>query len=111
MVGSGTANAKYEFKSIKLKGNAFRLRRELDQMGDESRALKTIDPTTGATIGELNEVHIGGRLLIGVPNATRWWLTSIVTEFLEVSDDLTYLRFKTKNSIYTLRAYADTLDN
>lgn len=50
--------------------------------------------------GEFNSPSVGRSLVMSPFNQSYTWMTTLVTEVLEASDDL--VRFKTENSIYKL---------
>jgi hypothetical protein len=55
------------------------------------------------TIGKNGEIRIG-HPTVGL-NLDRWVVTTPVTQILSVNKDKTEIKFKTKNSIYTLTAF------
>ena len=100
-------------KSVKLDGGKFRLAKEGDpKCGDSGPmlvSLKAIEKEDGlwelGQEGENGEIHLDCCIRCGSIYARSyqyqdWWQTSYVTEILEVADDNSWVRFKTRNSIY-----------
>lgn len=78
--------------------------RESDGEGYSGSRLEAIDPKTGSVVGY--EPMIGKALLVGTMTGGTysdrdWWLTSPITEIISETDE--EMKFKTKNSIYTLK--------
>ena len=95
---------------IKLNGGRYSLKRERDGRGDSGPMFRSIDPSTGKKKGEEGEIHMGCAIQCGTffarsYSAQDWWLTTPVTEILEISDDGNTVKFKTGNSIYIARAF------
>ena len=94
--------------SITLAGSTYHLSRERDGAGDSGPMLNAINPS-GERVGENGELHLGCSVQCGSFYARTmqwqdWWLTTPITEFLEISEDKTKVKFKTGNSIYTVIA-------
>lgn len=98
---------KIPITNVKLNGSRYSLVRDGDGAGDSGRMLNAIHP-------EIME-DIPGQIIIGYliqcgsrfPRSMQWqdwWLTTPVVEILSVNDDRTEVKFKTKNSTYTVRA-------
>lgn len=80
-----------------------KLIRDGDGEGYQGSLVEAIDPITGNVIG--HEPLIGYRLKVGTMTAGMfterdWWMTTAITEI--ISEDDNKMRFKTKNSVYTL---------
>lgn len=95
-----------EVMIVKLPVGGYYLNRESDNSGNQGSMLRAID-NTGKQVGENGELHIGCSVQCGSHYARTmqwqdWWLTTPITEFLEVSDENKLVKFKTKNSIYTV---------
>lgn len=83
-----------------LNGVRFSARRELDQGGEDGYITATDDPYTDA--GEVNTIVVGKRLRIGSISG-RFLLLSTVQEILEVNEQKTECRIRTRNSVYTIK--------
>jgi hypothetical protein len=93
---------------IKLKRGRYSLRRVRDGMGDSGHMLRALDPKTAEQVGENGDIAIGCAVQCGSIYARSyqhqdWWLTTPITEILEISDDKDYVKFKTGNSLYELK--------
>lgn len=82
-----------------------RLRRITDGAGDSGSCSQAISWNEDGTLKEIvsDKPTVGCSMLVGSDRArsfTRqdYWLTTVVTEILEESDE--YIKFKTGNSIY-----------
>lgn len=92
---------------VVVKRGRYRLARDRDGAGDAGFSLVSLDPITGERVGEHGELHLGARIQCGSHYARSytyqdWWMTTAITEFLEVSEDNSYVKFKTGNSVYEL---------
>ena len=99
-----------KLQSVKLEGSRFGISRERDGAGDSGMMLSSLDPEQGyKPVGDNGEIRVGCRIKCGTPYARTfgqgWWMTTVVTEILEVSEDRTFVRFKTGNSIYQARGF------
>ena len=103
--------------SIKLKPGKYSLSREGDGAGDSGpRLMSLTDPDKKdfhydelIRVGENGEIHVGCRIECGSINGRTYseqdfWLTTPVTEILEVSEDKDYVKFKTGNSTYIVKS-------
>jgi len=84
----------------------FNLFRDSDGWGDQGSMLNSIDPKTMGFKGKNGDVYLGCCIQCGSQHARTmqwqdWWLTTPIIEFISATD--TEIRFKTKNSVYTLR--------
>ena len=93
---------------VKLNGGRYSLYRERDGAGDSGMMLEAIDPDTGEVVSH-GEIIIGHSIKCGSPLArtfgSDWWITTPVTEILEVNEEKTEARVKTGNSIYKVKAF------
>lgn len=92
-------------KKIKLKGSRFHLSRESDGEGDSGHLLVSINPDTMDSYQ--NEIRVGCCVQCGslYARSMQWqdyWMTTPVTEILEVTTNT--VKFKTKNSIYIVES-------
>ena len=90
----------------KLKNGTYYLDRETDASGDYGPMLKSLN-SKGEQVGENGELHFGCAIQCGSFFARTmqwqdWWLTTPITEFIEISQDGKYCKFKTKNSVYSV---------
>jgi hypothetical protein len=81
----------------------WRLVREGDGLNQKSKAILWLEWNEDGTFKEKHDDIAVGRSLIMSPfNHFFTWQTTVVTEVLEVAEDLSYIKFKTRNSIYEL---------
>jgi hypothetical protein len=81
----------------------WRLVREGDGLNKKSKAILWLEWNEDGTFKEKHDDIAVGRSLIMSPfNHFFTWQTTVVTEVLEISEDLSYIKFKTRNSIYEL---------
>jgi len=78
--------------------------RDSDGEGYYGSRVEAIDPVTMEVVA--HEPKVGCRLLVGTVTAgtytTRdWWMTSAITEIISETEE--EIRFKTENSVYTLK--------
>ena len=78
--------------------------RDRDGEGDSGSRVEALDPETGEVVGY--EPTVGYRLLVGSLTARSFsnrdhWITTPITEIISDSED--EVRFKTGNSVYTLK--------
>jgi len=93
---------------IKSGGGNYYLERDRDKAGDYGTMLRSLD-IEGKQVGENGELHLGCSIQCGSQYARTmqwqdWWLTTPITEFLEISKDGTFVKFRTKNSVYSVFA-------
>lgn len=91
-------------QKVTLKGTRFSARRESDQMGEEGTFLVATDDLYSASVGEANTIVVGKRLLVGSASG-RYILLSTVQEVLEVNEEKTLCRIRTRNSVYTIKSF------
>ena len=106
-------------KSVVLKPGKYSLQRERDSAGDSGPRLSSMKGPEGKEllyyddlelVGENGEIRVGCRVECGSLTARSYsgqdfWLTTPVTEILEVNDDKTEVKFKTGNSTYIARSF------
>jgi len=81
----------------------WRLVREGDGLNKTSKGILWMEWNEDGTFKEKHdEPAIGRSLLMSPFNHFFTWQTTVVTEVLEVAEDLSYINFKTKNSTYEL---------
>jgi hypothetical protein len=81
----------------------WRLVREGDGLNKKSKAIIWMEWNEDGTFNSKHdEPAIGRSLLMSPFNHFFTWQTTVVTEILEISKDLSYIKFKTRNSIYEL---------
>lgn len=94
-------------KSVQMKGSRFSIERESDGRGDYGMLYPTEDDSKlEKRVGLIN---VGQSVFCGAWRATMfgadtYWITTKVTEILEVNDDKTEVKFKTGNSIYIAKS-------
>ena len=81
----------------------YSLYREGDNMGDSGPMCDIIDGESWTVISDERRPRVGCAVRVGSYNARTYsyqdyWTTTPVTEILEETD--TYMRFKTRNSVY-----------
>ena len=93
-------------KLLGLADNEFnwRLVREGDGLNKKSKAVMWIewDELSGRFKAQHAKPAIGRSLIMSPFNHFFTWQTTVVTEILDSTDDLSYIKFKTKNSTYEL---------
>lgn len=94
---------------VKLNGGKYNLRRDSDGIGDSGTMLNCIDVNNGMVEAQ-GEIRVGYCVQCGSHYARSysqqdWWMTTPVTEILFVNEDKTEVKFKTRNSYYTVRAF------
>jgi hypothetical protein len=81
----------------------WRLVREGDGLNKKSKAIIWLEWNEDGTFNSKHDdIAVGRSLLMSPFNHFFTWQTTVVTEILEISKDLSYIKFKTKNSIYEL---------
>ena len=78
--------------------------RKSDGEGYSGSRVEAIDPETGQVVGHepmVGKVFLVGTMTAGTYSDRDWWLTTPITEIISHTDE--EIKFKTKNSIYTLR--------
>jgi hypothetical protein len=81
----------------------WRLVREGDGLNKKSKAILWLEWNEDGRFKEKHDdIAIGRSLIMSPFNHFFTWQTTVVTEVLEVAEDLSYIKFKTKNSTYEL---------
>ena len=81
----------------------WRLVREEDGLNKKSKDITWLEwDDEGRFKEKHNEPAIGRSLIMSPFNHFFTWQTTVVTEILDSTDDLSYIKFKTKNSTYEL---------
>jgi hypothetical protein len=81
----------------------WRLVREGDGLNKKSKEILWLEWNKDGTFKEKhNDIAVGRSLIMSPFNHFFTWQTTVVTEVLEVAEDLSYIKFKTKNSTYEL---------
>ena len=81
----------------------WKLIREHDGLTKKSKGILWIEWNEEGRFKEKHdEIAVGRSLIMSPFNDFFTWQTTIVTEVLEVAEDLSYIKFKTKNSTYEL---------
>jgi hypothetical protein len=81
----------------------WRLVREGDGLNKKSKEILWLEwNEDGRFKAKHNDIAIGRSLIMSPFNHFFTWQTTVVTEVLEVAEDLSYIKFKTKNSTYEL---------
>jgi hypothetical protein len=81
----------------------WRLVREGDGLNKKSKEILWLEwNEDGRFKAKHDDIAIGRSLIMSPFNHFFTWQTTIVTEVLEVAEDLSYIKFKTRNSIYEL---------
>ena len=90
----------------------YALRRDRDGAGDSGPLLMShlYNPETKKIEHFQNEIVVGCSIECGSItgrsySAQDYWLTTPVTEILEVNEDKSVVKFKTGNSIYTVKSF------
>ena len=101
-------------KEIRLDGIKGRLTRERDGAGDAGYFYAFDIEESEDGVREINQEN--GKIVVGkhvfcgaifasMFGADTYWMTTKVSEILEVNEDKTFCRFKTGNSIYSLKVF------
>ena len=94
---------KIDQPKIPVNGDKYKLLRESDQLIKVGSQLKFIEwIEDGHFKAAHNEPKVGYSAILDPHRLNYTWLTTTITEILEESEDNTYLKFKTKNSVYEL---------
>ena len=81
----------------------WRLVREGDGLNKKSKEIIWLEWNEDGTFNSKHDdIAVGRSLLMSPFNHFFTWQTTVVTEILEISKDLSYIKFKTRNSIYEL---------
>ena len=81
----------------------WKLVRERDGLVNRSKEILWIEWNEDGRFKEKhNDIAVGRSLMMSPFNHFFTWQTTVVTEVLEISEDLSYIKFKTKNSTYEL---------
>lgn len=96
-------------KSVVLKPGKYSLYRVSDNAGDSGLMFNCVSPR-GKIVGKPGEIRLGhacqcGSLVGRTLQWQDWWLTTLVTEILEINEDKTEVRFKTTNSEYIAKSF------
>ena len=82
---------------------SWRLVREGDGLNKKSKAIIWMEWNEDGTFNSKHdEPAIGRSLLMSPFNHFFTWQTTVITEILEISEDFSYIKFRTENSIYEL---------
>lgn len=86
---------------VDLPEGKYRLSRLADRRGDSGPWIEAFDWTTRQGV-EQRALLLGKGVRCGSPygrtlHAHDWWLCTPITEFLEISDDKKYVKFKTES--------------
>jgi hypothetical protein len=81
----------------------WRLVREGDGLNKKSKDVIWLEwDDEGRFKARHDDIEVGRSLIMSPFNHFFTWQTTVVTEVLEVAEDLSYIKFKTRNSIYEL---------
>jgi hypothetical protein len=81
----------------------WRLVREGDGLNKKSKDVIWLEwDDEGRFKARHDDIAVGRSLIMSPFNHFFTWQTTVVTEVLEVAEDLSYIKFKTRNSIYEL---------
>ena len=81
----------------------WKLVRERDGLINESKAIKWLEwNDEGRFKAEHDEPAVGRSLIMSPFNMYFTWQTTSITEIVDLSEDGSYIKFKTKNSNYEL---------
>ena len=105
-----------KIERVKMAPGKYSLQRESDGVGDSGPSLVSLCLGKEEEDGKdkidyiRNEIVVGGLVECGAIGgrsyaAQDYWRTSVVTEILSVNEDRSEVRFKTRNSIYTCKAF------
>lgn len=94
---------------IKIKGGRYSIERVRDGAGDSGMMLQPWDWTTNKPHGENGTIVLGygvkcGSIYARTMQAQDWWLTTPILEVLEKADDDSWVKVRTENSVYLIRA-------
>ena len=88
---------------IEIEVESYKLLRERDQLIKIGTKLKYIEWNENGTFKSSHDKpKVGYSVILDPHRLSYTWLTTIITEILEESEDNTYLKFKTENSVYEL---------
>ena len=88
---------------IEIEVESYKLLRERDQLIKIGTKLKYIEWNENGTFKKAHDKpKVGYSVILDPHRLSYTWLTTIITEILEESEDNTYLKFKTENSVYEL---------
>lgn len=88
---------------IEVEVESYKLLRESDQLIKIGTKLKYIEWNEDRTFkNACDEPKVGYSVILDPHRLSYTWLTTPITEILEESEDSTYLKFKTENSVYEL---------
>lgn len=90
-------------QQVTLVGNMFSVRKDEDQSGEEGPWLAATD-YPGHELGQDKTIVVGKRLLVGSVLGP-YILLSTVQEILEVNEEKTVCRIRTRNSVYTIKSF------
>lgn len=93
-----------------VKGSRFNLKRLSDGVGDSGSLLVPIDCNTQRVSGKEGTIEIGKGVRCGSPFAGTYteqdyWTTTPVVRILERAEDLSWVKFQTRNSVYLVSGY------
>ena len=81
----------------------WKLVRERDGLTCQSKEVMWIEfNEEGRFKAKHDEPGIGRSLIMSPFNHFFTWQTTVITEILELADDLSYIKFRTENSVYEL---------
>ena len=81
----------------------WKLVRERDGLTCQSKEVMWIEfNEEGRFKAKPDEPGIGRSLIMSPFNHFFTWQTTVITEILELADDLSYIKFRTENSVYEL---------
>jgi hypothetical protein len=94
---------------IKIKGSRYSLERDYDRSGDSGSMLVPFNFNERKE-GENGTIQIGcgvkcGSIYARTMQAQDWWMTTPITEIIEKAEDNSWVKFRTKNSVYTVRGF------
>lgn len=97
---------------VEMAPGKYALKRDSDGVGDSGPSLVSIgwDEKTDKAVYNRNEIVVGclvecGSITARSYSAQDYWRTSVVTEILSVNEDKSEVKFKTRNSVYTCKAF------
>ena len=91
------------FLELMGKGKNYKLVREHDNLTNYSTDVMWIEwDEDGHFKAKHDTIEIGRSLIMSPFNETFTWQTTDVKEILEIAEDSSYIKFKTRNSIYEL---------
>ena len=81
----------------------WKLVREHDGLTQQSKDIKWLEWNEEGRVKEdHNKPAVGRSLLMSPFNHFFTWQTTVITEILDSTEDLSYIKFRTENSIYEL---------